>query len=110
MGPEIIDILSSDESIKKVELVGGKVRAHYSKNLFLDVYHNKETSRYDFALIHNNERVLCWDNAPHHKQVASHPHHRHEKGSIHTSDFKGNLLRDLPTALKYVRGFVRELR
>ncbi len=110
MEPEIIDIFSSDGSIIKVELIGGEVRANYSKNLFLDVYHNKETGRYDFALIYNNERVLCWDNAPHHKQVASHPHHRHEGGSIHASDFKGDLRRDLPVALKYVRRFVRELR
>lgn len=108
MHHEIVEILASDESVEKVEIIGGKVRAYYSKNLFLDIFYNEETRRYDYALILDNKRVLGWDNAPHHN-VPSHPHHKHEGGGVHRSDLKGDVRKDLPIVLDYIKAFIKNL-
>jgi len=33
----------------------------------------------------NYELIVRWDNAPHHQQISSFPHHRHEYNAVHDS-------------------------
>ncbi|RLI81033.1 hypothetical protein DRP07_08160 [Archaeoglobales archaeon] len=67
---KIINILESRSTIKKVLFFENtKIRAEYSDNLFIDIYYNPDNNRYDASLIFDNERVLGWDNAPHHYKV-----------------------------------------
>ena len=39
--------------------------------------------RYSYQLLVGGEDVLRYDNAPHHPEVETHPHHRHRGGRVH---------------------------
>ncbi|RLG85321.1 MAG: hypothetical protein DRO18_05970 [Thermoprotei archaeon] len=39
--------------------------------------------RYSYQLIVGKEVALRYDNAPHHPEVKTHPHHKHKNGRIH---------------------------
>lgn len=32
---------------------------------------------YAYSYLRNNQRVFRYDNAPHHPEIATHPHHKH---------------------------------
>ncbi len=81
---QVTDIDVIDEDVVKylkcrVELVGGSV-LHINESSVLAKnkysYHWQNT---------DNQLIVRWDNAPHHHQLSSFPHHRHEGGSIHES-------------------------
>jgi len=38
--------------------------------------------RYSYQLLVNNEGVLRYDNTPHHPEIRTYPHHKHEKGKV----------------------------
>lgn len=62
-----------------------------------------ERSRYRYHLQRvSGEFVVRWDNAPHHRHVASFPNHRHEAdGSVHASDAM-----DVAQVLRAVVGYI----
>lgn len=41
-----------------------------------------------YQLTPTNEVIRGWDNAPHHPQVPTHPHHFHYIGDIHPSEVR----------------------
>ena len=41
-----------------------------------------------------NQLIAGWDNAPHHPEIETHPHHLHTSGNVHESD-----VRDLEAVL-----------
>ena len=68
-----------------------KVRIELQGGYFLDLYYNATLGKYTYALIHGNQRVYGWDNAPHHPGLANYPHHVHyEDDSIEPSPFTGD--------------------
>lgn len=69
-----------------------------------------KNNRYDFALIYNDKRVLGWDNAPHHRQVSTHPHHKHEFGVLYESDLEGDVALDIHKVLTYIKIFIKQHR
>jgi len=97
----IVEALSSDPQVVKIVSFETKFRAYYTENLFLDVFYNEETGRYDFALIYNNDRVLGWDNAPHHK---------HEFGVLYDSDLEGDMTSDIHKVLTHIKIFIQQHR
>ena len=106
MFDRIITILESRKNIKRILFFENtKIRAIYDDNLFLDIYYSPYSNRYDVSLIFNNERILGWDNAPHHTKVSTYPHHRHEFNQIYESDVE-DLIKDLPKLLDYVDEFI----
>ncbi len=38
--------------------------------------------KYSYTLLEDSEVLLRYDNAPHHPEVATHPHHRHFGGKV----------------------------
>jgi hypothetical protein len=104
----ITGALLSDPLVIKIVSFETKIRAHYTENLFLDIFYNEESNRYDFALIYHEERVLGWDNAPHHKQVSTHPHHKHEFGVLYESDLEGDITSDIRKVLAYIETFIEQ--
>ena len=42
-------------------------------------------NKYSFHLQKNGEFILRWDNAPHHKELSTHPFHVHRKNGVHDS-------------------------
>ncbi|MBC8520415.1 MAG: hypothetical protein H8D26_00265 [Methanomicrobia archaeon] len=107
---KIIEALGSDPAVIKIVSFDTKIRAYYTLNLFLDIFYNEETNRYDFALIYNAKRVLGWDNAPHHRQVSTHPHHKHELGVLYESDLEGDITSDIHKVLAYTKIFIKQHR
>ena len=104
---KITGALISDPLVVKIVSFETKIRAYYTENLFLDIFHNEDSNRYDFALICDGERVLGWDNAPHHKQVSTHPHHRHEFGVLYESDLVGDVTLDIFKVLRIYQNLCR---
>ncbi len=57
-----------------------KIRAYLRENTVVDIYEYRiegEVYRYSYALIVGSKRVLRYDNAPHHPEVETFPHHKH---------------------------------
>jgi hypothetical protein len=58
-----------------------------SSKLFIREYIDPEERNYSYPWQKNNgELITRWDNAPHHKELNSFPHHKHKKGSILPSE------------------------
>lgn len=94
--------------ILRVEFLGTKVRAHLPNEYFLDIYYNATLNKYSYTVVKHGQRIIGWDNAPHHKHVKTHPHHFHinididptyRKG-IMESSMKGNPVNDIEVILK----------
>ncbi len=48
----------------------------------LDLYFNDVQGKYSYTLIHGERRVLGWDNALHHPNLANFPHHFHREDGV----------------------------
>lgn len=83
------------------EFLGTKIRAHLPNGYTLDIYYNATLRKYSYTIIKHNKRIIGWDNAPHHKQIKTHPHHFHTlDGRITQSRMKGNPTKDITQILK----------
>jgi len=57
---------------------------------------------YSYYWLRSDESVIIgWDNAPHHKDIDTFPHHKHIKDKIYSSQE-----RDLKSILKFIRDFL----
>lgn len=73
-----------------------KTRLELEKGYFLDLYYNETLGKYAYTLIRQNQRVVGWDNAPHHPHLANFPHHFHaEDGAVQASSLTGNPATDM---------------
>jgi len=61
-----------------------RCRAFFWDGSYLDLYEVVSTElgypvrvRYAYTYIREGERVFRYDNAPHHPEIATHPHHKH---------------------------------
>ena len=62
-----------------------KLRVTLSGDLRLDVYERLVGGRvvkYSYSLIRGEGVLLRYDNAPHHRDLETHPHHRHVRGRV----------------------------
>lgn len=64
-----------------------KTRVELDKDYTLDLYYNETLGKYGYTLILNNQRIVGWDNAPHHFHAPD--------GSIRPSSFTGNPEQDI---------------
>lgn len=91
-----------------IEFLGTKVRAYLPNSYILDIYYNANLQKYSYTIIKQNERIMGWDNAPHHKQVKTYPHHFHTpNGKITQSKMKGNPTKDVPSILKKAKKILK---
>src|SRR4030066_459639 len=87
--------------VLNVEFLGTKVRAHLPSGYTLDVYYNATLQKYSYTIVKHDRRVIVWDNAPHHKHVASYPHHFHtQDGKVVQSKLRGNPTEDVALILR----------
>ncbi len=61
-----------------------RCRVTFWDGSFLDIYEVVSTElgypvriSYAYAYLQKNERVFRYDNAPHHPEIVTHPHHKH---------------------------------
>ncbi len=57
-----------------------KLRVFFTESIIIDIYEylkNGYTHKYSYSLIIEEHCVLRYDNAPHHKEISTYPHHKH---------------------------------
>ena len=57
--------------------------------------------KYSYHLQKRGELLIRWDNAPHHKEVSSYPHHKHIRNKIESSQET-----NLRTVLNFIKSFL----
>ena len=66
-----------------------------------EIYVDGRFETYSYYWLRANESVLIgWDNAPHHPEIATFPHHKHQAGRIEPSTEQ-----NLQDVLQYMREF-----
>lgn len=79
-----------------------KVRINLAEGNILDMYYNATLGKYSYALVKDDKRVLGWDNAPHHPDIKSHPHHFHFQNAVLESKMKGKPDKDINFVIKEI--------
>lgn len=53
---------------------------------YFTIHGNKiKRDKYSYHLQRNDDFIIRWDNAPHHKEVSTYPFHVHKGGEVHKS-------------------------
>lgn len=76
------------------------LRVFFVDGGFLDVWLSED--RYSFHFQSDGD-VVRFDNAPHHDHVDTHPHHRHEGGTVADSPLRGKPVEDFRSVMEYLR-------
>jgi hypothetical protein len=64
--------------------------------IFSTFFFNATSGKYSYALSQGEQRILGWDNAPHHPDIPNFPHHFHQaNSSIVSSNLNGDPDHDL---------------
>lgn len=92
----VAEKLANYKIINRIEFLGTKVRAHMPKEYILDIFYNETTGKYSYTVFKRGKRILGWDNAKHHLNIQTYPHHYHSKnGKIKASELVGDPIDDL---------------
>jgi len=63
-----------------VQLVDGS-RLHIN-----EMWVNSELTKYAYYWLNTTDKIIhSWDNAPHHPEISTHPHHLHISGKVYVS-------------------------
>ena len=74
----------SIEQFKAVVQLADGSRLHIN-----EVWLNGQLHKYAYYwLTATNQTVQGWDNAPHHPEISTHPHHIHKKGQVQPSQVR----------------------
>lgn len=90
--------IAVEESISKLK---SKLRLFDGTILWVrEIRTGKELEAYSYYWLRPDETMIIgWDNAPHHKEIESFPHHIHKDNNVEPSKQK---------TLREVLGFIRE--
>ena len=73
-----------------------KLRFRLQAGYVCDLFFRSRTGGYSYVLAEGGQRVMGWDNAPHHPHIPTAPHHFHTpEGTISSSPLIGNPARDV---------------
>lgn len=82
--------------VVSVEDLLTKTRVQLEHGYLLDLFYNDTLGKYSYALVLNNQRVVGWDNAPHHNHLPTAPHHFHaQDGTVQSSTLGGDPEQDI---------------
>ena len=77
------------------------------KEYIFDLYYNETLGKYAYTLIWRNQRVVGWDNAPHHPHLVNFPHHFHaEDGTIQASTLNGDPEQDMAQIIEAINAIL----
>ncbi len=81
-----------------------KIRAELINHWQLQVWEHRTpiTRRYAYHVFKDGTTIVRWDNAPHHRDISTFPHHKHVGGEIVESDEMqiGDVLTELAKMLQ----------
>jgi len=70
-----------------------------------EIYVDGHFETYSYYWLRSDESVIIgWDNAPHHQEIDTHPHHKHVAGHVESST-----KRNLQDVLRYIQEFFEHL-
>lgn len=70
-----------------------------------EIYVDGQFDTYSYYWLRSDESVIIgWDNAPHHREIATFPHHKHLEGRVEPS-----AERNLQDVLRFIREFFEQL-
>lgn len=85
-----------------------KVRIELQGGYFIDLYYNDTLGKYAYTLIHQNQRIIGWDNARHHPDLPNFPHHFHcVDGHVESSNLAGVPERDMDIVVAGVNDLLK---
>lgn len=92
--------LSEEEHVSKIR---AKLKLFDGSALWIrEVWIKDEIEVYSYYWLRPDETIIIgWDNAPHHKEIGTFPHHRHIGNKIEPSQEK-----DLRNILSFIRNFL----
>lgn len=85
LNPQNVKIISIKISSDNPDTGHFRLRAFLNNNKFIEVfefYFSGQLIKYSYSLIKNKISILRYDNAPHHKNLNSFPHHKHIENEI----------------------------
>lgn len=95
---DINELKSKFSSIHEVQILNYKAGDNFvyykitisfidSSQLLINEFASLKERKYSFHWQNNeNELIIRWDNAPHHKNISTFPHHKHSNGEISPSN------------------------
>jgi hypothetical protein len=84
-----------------------KWRLELLHGFVLDLYYNESLDKYGYTLVANGDRVLGWDNAPHHPGLDNFSHHVHRPdGRVEPSALTGDPELDLDIVQSEVEAYL----
>ena len=93
--------------VKAVQNLATKWRLELTHGYVLDVYYNETLGKYGYTLVSAGVRLLGWDNAPHHPELANFPHHVHQPdGRIESSTLTGDPDHDLEQVRRKLESYL----
>lgn len=117
--PELLQFLREHQLIRSLRVIEHdetpagkfilKVRCRLPEEYQLQIWiHYEPEALYYAYQLFTDRPLLRWDNAPHHPQISTAPHHFHDsQGKIGESSLTGAPLSDLPVVLKTIEDFLR---
>ncbi|MCS6937439.1 MAG: DUF6516 family protein [Candidatus Bipolaricaulota bacterium] len=113
--------LERSRLFRHVEIIGAKVRASISADLFLDIYYDPISRSYSYALVDTSlpgdKRLFGWDDYPHEhvpeiRRLTSYPHHfQHRQGSrwiFEESPMRGDVEREISLVIRHLRAYLKQ--
>ncbi len=101
------DIIESIEQVsyreeEHISLIRAKLRVFDGTMLWVrEIYMHDTLETYSYYWLHSDESIIIgWDNAPHHRNIPTFPHHKHREGKIESSQE-----RDLKDVLQVLKKF-----
>jgi hypothetical protein len=101
--------ISTCQFVVSVHDLATKWRIQLKGGYVLDIYFNADNGKYSYTLSRDENRVLGWDNAPHHSNLSNFPHHFHNPDtSITSSMLNGDPENDLELIRLEIEQFLEE--
>ncbi|MBW8048974.1 MAG: hypothetical protein FVQ77_01270 [Cytophagales bacterium] len=89
---DIIETIEFTSTIQRYGFEFTKIRLRLIDGSSLRIWEkrfNKSLQRYSYYWLDElNKQIIGWDNAPHHSNIASFPHHKHVEDKILPSKYK----------------------
>ncbi len=93
---DLILVLNNSKIVKEVLFVDFdgvgdyyrlKMRVELKNSWILQIWEHKtpEIRRYAYHIFNNSSTIIRWDNAPHHTDIKTFPHHKHVGDKIEES-------------------------
>jgi hypothetical protein len=96
---ENVDIIRHDYHINESEeILLYRLKVDFSDRSSLEIFERlvcinnySERTKYSYQWQNSNNELLGrWDNAPHHPEISTHPHHHHSPGqTVESSELSG---------------------